>query len=1092
MEVSQQDLIKIVEQASTLTERLANVLQQGTTHLCFVPDEAQVDEKLICSRWKAWCQVVAQENSEKFAKRLGWDGLDSKAVSSLGSVHLTDPKELPAWTETLRETLQRDWETAYASASRCLDAQKPIPFEEVYLPFVYVARQKLIAQVGASWRLLSEAVHIHLERQLLLQLTSLCAQSLQFEFSLFKALKQSAFTLLWGRGKDICSNEQYQTFVKDLKTSKLLSFFQKYSVLARLVAIAIDFWVDEKAEFIQRLASDLPTIQQTFQQDIGQVVAIQFNLSDPHNQGRSVMALTFTSGLKLIYKPRGLGLEAAYFQLLAWCNQQQVLLPFKIVKVIDCTTYGWMEYVEHCPCEDEAAAQRYYQRAGMLLCLLYLLQGNDCHCGNLIASGEHPTLVDLETLLHPYSSQIDPIEEMGAQYKANQQVLDSVLRTGLLPKWEFGPSGKVHDISGLGGVGQEIPIQKQNWQNINTDGMALEYESDIMPSQANTLLVDGITLSPNDYVNEIVDGFRQMYQFLRGRREAFLATDSPLAVLAHQKVRYVFRPTQIYSHVLDKTLHPKFLQHGVDRSIELDVLSRGLLAAERKPPVWSLLAVELQALEQMDIPYFVADSSSDALCVNPDVIINGYFKEPSYDRMISRLRQFNDADLAQQIAMIRSSFCSRVAGGMTSVAPTELASTALDDATTPLTPAQLVHEAVEIAKELQQRAIRAADGSVTWIGMGNLPKAGRLQLQPLGYGLYDGVCGVALFLAALAKITGDAGFRDLALSALRDFSQILQDKNPNSQRKITKQIGISGATGVGSIVYTLVRLSQFLDEPDLLDTASLAASIITQESIATDRQFDVIAGSAGAILGLLSLYQASADPAVMDRATALGYHLVINRTKSDSGFRAWATLESKLGTGFSHGAAGIAYALLRLYKITQETVFLEAASEAIAYERSVFSPNAGNWPDVRSFALDGGKPSFMNSWCHGAPGIGLARLGGLVVLDTAEIRQEIAAAINTTQQFGLRNLDNLCCGNFGRMEVLLVAACKLSRSELLNTVQKQAAWIVARAKQVGAFYLFSESGNVYNPGFFQGTTGIGYELLRLAYPDSLPSVLMWE
>lgn len=58
---------------------------------------------------------------------------------------------------------------------------------------------------------------------------------------------------------------------------------------------------------------------------------------------------------------------------------------------------------------------------------------------------------------------------------------------------------------------------------------------------------------------------------------------------------------------------------------------------------------------------------------------------------------------------------------------------------------------------------------------------------------------------------------------------------------------------------------------------------------------------------------------------------------------------------------------------------------------------------------------------------------------------------------------------------------------------KQAAQIVTRAKQVGTFDLFSElSGDLYNPGFFQGTSGIGYELLRLAYPESLPSVLLWE
>lgn len=77
--------------------------------------------------------------------------------------------------------------------------------------------------------------------------------------------------------------------------------------------------------------------------------------------------------------------------------------------------------------------------------------------------------------------------------------------------------------------------------------------------------------------------------------------------------------------------------------------------------------------------------------------------------------------------------------------------------------------------------------------------------------------------------------------------------------------------------------------------------------------------------------------------------------------------------------------------------------------------------------------------------------------------------------------------------MLLVAACNLSRPELSETAQKQAAQLVARVKQVGAFYLFPElSGDIYNPGFFQGTAGIGYELLRLAYPNSLPSVLLLE
>jgi len=114
-------------------------------------------------------------------------------------------------------------------------------------------------------------------------------------------------------------------------------------------------------------------------------------------------------------------------------------------------------------------------------------------------------------------------------------------------------------------------------------------------------------------------------------------------------------------------------------------------------------------------------------------------------------------------------------------------------------------------------------------------------------------------------------------------------------------------------------------------------------------------------------------------------------------------------------------------------------------------------------------------------------------LETPEIHGEIAIALNTTLKFGLQDIDHPCCGNCGRIELLLVAAQKLSRPELLETAQKQAAWVVARTKQAGAFHLFPNlPKDVYNPSFFQGTAGISYELLRLAYLNILPSVLLWD
>jgi len=127
------------------------------------------------------------------------------------------------------------------------------------------------------------------------------------------------------------------------------------------------------------------------------VSELDASLSDPHHGGRSVIALRFNSGFKLIYKPRNLGLDVAYGGLLEWLNGRGVRWPFKVLKVLNRGTHGWIEFVEHHPCETKGEAENYHRRAGMLLYLLHVLEGTDCHCENLIACGDHPVLVDLET-----------------------------------------------------------------------------------------------------------------------------------------------------------------------------------------------------------------------------------------------------------------------------------------------------------------------------------------------------------------------------------------------------------------------------------------------------------------------------------------------------------------------------------------------------------------------------------------------------------------------------------------------------------------------------------------------------------------------
>jgi lantibiotic modifying enzyme len=253
-------------------------------------------------------------------------------------------------------------------------------------------------------------------------------------------------------------------------------------------------------------------------------------------------------------------------------------------------------------------------------------------------------------------------------------------------------------------------------------------------------------------------------------------------------------------------------------------------------------------------------------------------------------------------------------------------------------------------------------------------------------------------------------------------------------------------------------------------------------------------------LGLLALNEVSSDALVLQRAVDCGRHIL-------AAYRPGPTHPL---CGFSHGAAGIAYALLRLYGATGEAAFFVAAQEAIVYEASVFVGSEGNWPDLRPAAP--GRPgagerqaAFRVAWCHGAAGIGLARLGGLPWLDTPAVRRDLDVALKATQDAlaaaadaanaagASADADHLCCGQMGRIELLLAAGERLGRPALVEAARRQAAWVVAQAEQLGGYRLSSVlPRGVHSPGFFQGAAGLGYELLRLADPERLPSVLLWH
>jgi lantibiotic modifying enzyme len=196
--------------------------------------------------------------------------------------------------------------------------------------------------------------------------------------------------------------------------------------------------------------------------------------------------------------------------------------------------------------------------------------------------------------------------------------------------------------------------------------------------------------------------------------------------------------------------------------------------------------------------------------------------------------------------------------------------------------------------------------------------------------------------------------------------------------------------------------------------------------------------------------------------------------------------------GFSHGVSGIAWALMNLSAATGRNEFRSTALRALDYEHSLYSTAARNWPDLRAAAnrqIDKDVP-FPNAWCHGAPGIGLARLHLLKHCDNARLRSDLEIALHTTMTGGFGDNHSLCHGDLGNLDFLLQVSNTTGRPELARQLTRISAMVANSIQHSGWFC--GTALRVESPGLMTGLAGIGYGLLRLATSGKVPSVLTLE
>jgi type 2 lantibiotic biosynthesis protein LanM len=633
------------------------------------------------------------------------------------------------------------------------------------------------------------------------------------------------------------------------------------------------------------------------------------------------------------------------------------------------------------------------------------------------------------------------------------------------------------DLSGLArSEGQQTPYPVPQWRDEGTDAMRLERTRKPLSGARNCPTLNGAAVDPLDYQEALLAGFTSTYNLLARHRDELLAAAGPLAGFAHAEVRVILRSTKNYAVLLGESFHPDVLRDALDRERLWDRL---WAAVPGNPRLAQAIPFERADLEEGDMPLFTTCPASRHLWSSGGERLPDFLAESGLERARRCLRRLGAADRSRQLWFLRASLAT-----LAVPAPRPSAPSAGDTpADRPAGRDDLLAAARAVGDRLEELAVQGTDDA-SWIG---LVMAGRRHwnLAPLGSDLYGGLPGVALFLAHLGALTSEERYTRLAGRAARAWQRHLEP----SADHVT---AIGAFSGWGGILYTLAHLAALWRQPELRQQATALVDRLPA-LIAQDEGLDLIAGAAGCIGALLGMERDGPSPRVRAAAVQCGDRLLARARRLPTGL-GWVARDGadQPLTGFSHGAAGLAWALLHLAARTGEDRFRSAALGALAYERSQFVPGAGNWRDLRrelATEQPGGEPpACMAAWCHGAPGIGLARLGSLPHLDDATTRAEIATALATARAHGFGGNHSLCHGDLGNLELFLQAHAVLGERRWRTEAERIAGGILADIE--GRGWQCGHASAVETPGLMTGLAGIGYGLLRVAEPERVPAVLV--
>jgi lantibiotic modifying enzyme len=297
------------------------------------------------------------------------------------------------------------------------------------------------------------------------------------------------------------------------------------------------------------------------------------------HSGQRRPVLTETAGKPRFYKPRSMGPDIAWDNLICWYSQTVSDGVSEPLEISPCLDWGWMTLIEPAICREEEIS-RFYHRLGLLAALIWIVGGTDATGANVIAAGSLPTLIDAEMTMVPGDTLF--ADSFATEFR----------RVGVAPF--RAPDEHGHDVSLGAGSLSNVPCAHRCTAITNTAYCKLCHN--VPSTREGPRHVD-------EFVPAMSAGFHKGVRAIYMKRSELLANNSPLGGYEAANGRVVFRPSAAYAMVR-KWMFAELRKTGRFPAVDELLKRMSLKQSSMKHDGEVLRDEEIRSLKIGDLPRF--------------------------------------------------------------------------------------------------------------------------------------------------------------------------------------------------------------------------------------------------------------------------------------------------------------------------------------------------------------------------------------------------------------------------------------------------------------------------------------------------------